>query len=234
MDTTFRSKRAFSRVRTGCLTCRRRHVKCDEAKPRCRRCLAANVHCEGYQMARNVFSRAGSRQYHCSGAITADNPTSIPNRTDLIRSDQALTLVSISPGPTLIPYNLECYHHFITIAVARLFRKDHMLFWRDQVAQWAWSLDFVHEAVLSLGAVHRSYMLLSCHGAASKAHEAKRLRDLGNQCYSKALPSIAKHLVNIKNEKLSAMLVAVVLLIYFEVRLSQRTDASIASLGLYY
>ncbi|KAL3480551.1 hypothetical protein BJX99DRAFT_18538 [Aspergillus californicus] len=37
-----------SRVRTGCLTCRRRRVKCDEAKPHCKRCTVSNRPCEGY------------------------------------------------------------------------------------------------------------------------------------------------------------------------------------------
>jgi len=31
-------KRAPQRARTGCLTCRRRKVKCDEGRPRCARC----------------------------------------------------------------------------------------------------------------------------------------------------------------------------------------------------
>ena len=43
-----RLKRAHNKVRTGCLTCRKRRVKCDEKKPRCDRCLKADQTCEGY------------------------------------------------------------------------------------------------------------------------------------------------------------------------------------------
>jgi len=32
----------------GCHTCRRRRVKCDEARPACQRCLKGNFECEGY------------------------------------------------------------------------------------------------------------------------------------------------------------------------------------------
>ncbi|KAK7203329.1 fungal-specific transcription factor domain-containing protein [Myxozyma melibiosi] len=39
---------ARKRTRTGCLTCRRRRVKCDEAQPKCARCVKANRVCEGY------------------------------------------------------------------------------------------------------------------------------------------------------------------------------------------
>ncbi|KAF4551537.1 putative transcriptional regulatory protein moc3 [Elsinoe fawcettii] len=33
---------------TGCITCRRRKVKCDSEKPACQRCLTSGRHCEGY------------------------------------------------------------------------------------------------------------------------------------------------------------------------------------------
>ena len=39
-----RRKHAFG----GCGTCRRRHVKCDQARPFCLACRAVDVACEGY------------------------------------------------------------------------------------------------------------------------------------------------------------------------------------------
>lgn len=42
-----RSKR-FAKVRTGCLTCKQRRVKCDEAKPVCQRCKTGRFQCAGY------------------------------------------------------------------------------------------------------------------------------------------------------------------------------------------
>ncbi|CAH2351743.1 hypothetical protein CLIB1423_04S04940 [[Candida] railenensis] len=38
----------ITRVRTGCWTCKRRHRKCDEAKPQCNNCVTTNRTCEGY------------------------------------------------------------------------------------------------------------------------------------------------------------------------------------------
>ncbi|EXJ75401.1 uncharacterized protein A1O5_02097 [Cladophialophora psammophila CBS 110553] len=37
-----------NKVRTGCFTCKRRRVKCDEARPSCNRCIKAGKPCEGY------------------------------------------------------------------------------------------------------------------------------------------------------------------------------------------
>ncbi|KAI0433040.1 hypothetical protein F5Y09DRAFT_300121 [Xylaria sp. FL1042] len=38
-----------SKARTGCLTCKRRKVKCDEAKPACTRCAKSGHRCAGYE-----------------------------------------------------------------------------------------------------------------------------------------------------------------------------------------
>ncbi|OBR04880.1 C6 zinc finger protein [Colletotrichum higginsianum IMI 349063] len=44
-----RRKRASKpKVRSGCLTCKIRRVKCDERKPTCARCEKADVECDGY------------------------------------------------------------------------------------------------------------------------------------------------------------------------------------------
>lgn len=37
-----------AKVFTGCMTCRSRHLKCDEARPTCRRCADAQLKCAGY------------------------------------------------------------------------------------------------------------------------------------------------------------------------------------------
>ncbi|CAM1507654.1 Fc.00g072950.m01.CDS01 [Cosmosporella sp. VM-42] len=42
------SRTSTHKVRTGCITCKKRHVKCDEAKPQCGNCLKSRGHCEGY------------------------------------------------------------------------------------------------------------------------------------------------------------------------------------------
>ncbi|KAF5661377.1 transcription factor [Fusarium heterosporum] len=42
------SRTSTSKVRTGCITCKKRHVKCDEAKPKCGNCVRNRRDCEGY------------------------------------------------------------------------------------------------------------------------------------------------------------------------------------------
>lgn len=39
---------------SGCRTCKRRRVKCDENGPSCNRCVKANIECKGYESGKNV------------------------------------------------------------------------------------------------------------------------------------------------------------------------------------
>ncbi|KAJ3460567.1 hypothetical protein MRS44_011434 [Fusarium solani] len=43
-----RQRRFATKVRTGCITCRIRRIKCDEAKPYCHRCTSTGRKCDGY------------------------------------------------------------------------------------------------------------------------------------------------------------------------------------------
>ncbi|KAL5621182.1 hypothetical protein FOBRF1_004428 [Fusarium oxysporum] len=51
-----RTRESTSKVRTGCSTCKTRRVKCDEAKPTCRRCAIGRRKCE-YNAARTTPPR---------------------------------------------------------------------------------------------------------------------------------------------------------------------------------
>ncbi|OLN91666.1 Transcriptional regulatory protein moc3-like protein 4 [Colletotrichum chlorophyti] len=42
------ARRGTTKVRTGCITCKLRRVKCDEARPSCNRCTSTGRKCDGY------------------------------------------------------------------------------------------------------------------------------------------------------------------------------------------
>ncbi|KAF4970310.1 hypothetical protein FSARC_2630 [Fusarium sarcochroum] len=51
-----------SKVRTGCITCKKRHVKCDEAKPHCGNCVRNKRQCEGYGVLDKKRNASGPLQ----------------------------------------------------------------------------------------------------------------------------------------------------------------------------
>ena len=50
-----RNKTTITRRRTGCIPCRDRHVRCDEGKPKCRRCDRSCIECNWSRDIRIVF-----------------------------------------------------------------------------------------------------------------------------------------------------------------------------------
>ncbi|KAH8685795.1 fungal-specific transcription factor domain-containing protein [Tricladium varicosporioides] len=66
----------IERVRTGCLTCRKRRKKCDELKPFCKNCHKANKVCRGYEKPVDCNATTASRkaQNHTGGIFNETTP----------------------------------------------------------------------------------------------------------------------------------------------------------------
>ena len=68
-----RTRASKPRVRTGCKTCKIRHIKCDEAKPICRQCSRVRIVCDGYD--------------YNPGKSTPPSPGLSPTRTKFSSTD---------------------------------------------------------------------------------------------------------------------------------------------------
>ncbi|KAK9424781.1 putative Zn(2)-C6 fungal-type domain-containing protein [Seiridium unicorne] len=72
--TSVKSQRAYKpKVKTGCLTCRKRKVKCDEAKPSCLKCSSTGRRCDGYNS--NFVNAKPSEHVTAVRAATAAHPS---------------------------------------------------------------------------------------------------------------------------------------------------------------
>ena len=119
---------ADKRTRTGCATCRKRRVKCDEAKPICNRCRTANYTCEGYAAPRRAGTPPSpSSSVDTKAVITIHSPRSSRRSSPLSHGEKS--------GIPEISYRhadwqqeqLPLYHHFVTTTVVRLFRYGSFL-----------------------------------------------------------------------------------------------------------
>ena len=212
--------RLGSRTRTGCLTCRRRKVKCDEARPTCSRCLKFNVVCEGYYDRRRILSPISStsppRPFNLPANQTITNelrPSSPQERLHLLRG-------TIPASPPLFPDatsradHLSAYHQFITVTVHQLFRRDQLAFWRDEVAKMSWDVDLVYETIQALGSMHRASMIPA---SAILQNEAQRSRVLGLGAYDNAVRLLSKELRQGVSGREQTLMVVLILLSIFEV-----------------
>ncbi|KAH0524339.1 hypothetical protein TsFJ059_006867 [Trichoderma semiorbis] len=105
-----RPRRAITRSRTGCWTCRNRHTKCDEEKPACRSCTRLGLHCAGYAI-RLIFlndaqalSSSPIRESESIVAIeTSSSNTAEPQPRRAPDDIEAPSLLSVFPGTPISP-----------------------------------------------------------------------------------------------------------------------------------
>ncbi|KAL4863007.1 hypothetical protein BDV12DRAFT_34191 [Aspergillus spectabilis] len=65
-----RSRASKPKVRTGCITCKIRRVKCDEGKPACHRCVSTGRKCDGYVQQKQPALGAPRELRQCTTTIT--------------------------------------------------------------------------------------------------------------------------------------------------------------------
>ncbi|KAL7807438.1 fungal-specific transcription factor domain-containing protein [Trichoderma gracile] len=92
------------RVRTGCTTCRKRHMKCDERKPQCRHCEVGGRDCEYESVDNSSHREDGSRLFQFSADhVWLDTPSEIifVHSVDVYNGgDEHLTTVPSPPHAT--------------------------------------------------------------------------------------------------------------------------------------
>ncbi|KAK4227197.1 hypothetical protein QBC38DRAFT_478553 [Podospora fimiseda] len=87
------TRASVPKVRSGCITCKRRHVKCDEAKPACQRCLKWQGFCDGYKPADQKKSQ-GEKQRRSSASSRSERSDSAPasgNESQESQNDAIIT-----------------------------------------------------------------------------------------------------------------------------------------------
>ncbi|RAL61161.1 hypothetical protein DID88_010500 [Monilinia fructigena] len=102
-----RSRASKPKVKTGCLTCKSRRVKCDEAKPGCMRCARFGHKCEGYAYVQtagvkptvvtNIAPRELIPKIGYLPISPSTSPTSVASTTSSILSQP---YTSVSPPST--------------------------------------------------------------------------------------------------------------------------------------
>ncbi|KAL6903195.1 hypothetical protein GGI43DRAFT_433266 [Trichoderma evansii] len=228
------------RRRTGCLTCRARHVKCDERKPECERCEAGNIECAGYLPKKQVEVRESQRrgrrgrrgQSSVLGNI-ATPPQSIspdassPSSTgevanyphQLFRSD-GLPLVGLpsNPRPSQRPLagarEVLAYHQYLFRTLPILFPAEHLWFWRDRLCEEGWGIEYLYMMFSSLGSMHRAVLMMSMPGE-SDQDRGLDTKVIAIQSYTFALQELSRYLEDAKKTQ-EVFIATLILMAYFE------------------
>ncbi|KAH8682826.1 hypothetical protein BGZ60DRAFT_368780 [Tricladium varicosporioides] len=129
------------RGRTGCITCRIRRIKCDEAKPNCSRCTSTGRKCDGYKDA--PIPRPKRDAAHNERIVRRPSPNIAPQRQ--------VTLPTFDGSQ-----QLQSFEFFVscTCSVSPMyFGAD---FWSNRVLQLSLSEPAIRYALCSLSSLHRT------------------------------------------------------------------------------
>ncbi|TRX88241.1 hypothetical protein FHL15_010866 [Xylaria flabelliformis] len=86
-----------AKARTGCVTCKRRRVKCDEAKPTCARCIKSGHKCAGYE----DWSAATDPQPPSRARSSSKHPDKSTTAHLLLLRPKPKSPAVVVPGPNL-------------------------------------------------------------------------------------------------------------------------------------
>ncbi|KAL0936371.1 uncharacterized protein CTRU02_208586 [Colletotrichum truncatum] len=159
-----RKRASKPKVRSGCLTCKIRRVKCDERKPTCFRCQKADIKCDGYVKDAAEVKRAAERKEMMLAAQTArrqilprPDPASTAMRTEtVIRANPALVQID---GADVSYFDL-----FRNQLVRDLSGSCHSDFWSRIVLNESARDPCVKESILAIGAISQTLFFASSTG----------------------------------------------------------------------
>ncbi|KIW72288.1 hypothetical protein PV04_00493 [Phialophora macrospora] len=198
-DAARKRKRQFApKTKTGCRTCKRRHLKCGEEWPECSNCLSAKYFCDGYGIW-GGGTRAVEHGQNNSLAI---------RRAKEFTPNVPIAVPGLSRHHTLIPFEnitiaeRTCFDYFVNNTAGKIPGVFSSNFWTELVLRASASeLPILHAAV-ALGSAHRSTDLNRygssapssslCHGPNGRfdAHEAFALEQ-----YNKSIVQLRKNQV---------------------------------------
>jgi len=213
------------RRKTGCLTCRIRRVKCDERKPNCERCETANVECAGYAEKRRLKSRYSGQssttaEAQNGGASTPPIASAHHCVHPSIR-EEGLPLVAlpVNPNPFQRPHSrardMLGYHQYLYRTLPILFPPETFYFWREFLCEAAWETEWVFDAIVALGSMHRAALLLSQQGGNDR-DRGLDTKIVAIQIYIRALEGVSGDLARTQTPAPLAVGV-LVLMAYIEV-----------------
>ncbi|KAK0714929.1 hypothetical protein B0H67DRAFT_228933 [Lasiosphaeris hirsuta] len=152
------ARKGSQKVKTGCLTCKARKVKCDETKPHCERCTSTSRKCDGY-----------------------DPPqVGVYSWLELLGKKPILPVIA-SRRNTQESRALEFYHRVIAPSFT-LFPEDD--FWTKMVAQASYSEPAVRHAVIAISCIYEQIgetpcdLLLAPKGRYAMGHYNQALQQL--------------------------------------------------------
>ncbi|KAI1163044.1 hypothetical protein F5B18DRAFT_621774 [Nemania serpens] len=198
---------AKKKVKTGCRTCKVRHVKCDEGRPACHRCVSTGRTCDGYGIW------GGGEVNHAGRALTP--------RTYVGPVRSAIS----SQYGKLSPEQETCFQWFSCWTYTKLPLPFITPFWDTLVLQACAAEPAVLHAVLALGSAHQKESLEQAEPKAARVSLDPQQKFMLGE-YGKAMRDLRPHFSNQDRRSVHVALVVCTLFTFFENLLGRYATAN--------
>ncbi|KAL3422631.1 hypothetical protein PVAG01_06787 [Phlyctema vagabunda] len=133
------------KVRTGCITCKVRRIKCDEGKPNCHRCTSTGRKCDGYLILKKPLD-----DKLVSKKLWFEVGTPIPLPLPIVLKE--------SYGSK---QELRCFEFFLVHTAPTLSGWFDERFWRTQLPQVSHDEETIRHAMIAAASVHEQMEMIS-------------------------------------------------------------------------
>ncbi|KAH6949122.1 hypothetical protein DER45DRAFT_580699 [Fusarium avenaceum] len=185
--------------RNGCITCRIRHLKCDEAKPVCKRCSNDKLKCDGYiapkprKPRRKPESKAMPKSRRPSFEVVPLRPC-------------------IHDMPSLTSQERLYFNHFFQFTSTQLsLSAESSNFWLQYVLPMGYQSESIRYSMIAVGTSHRLFMAQSLGDS-----DLDEWKSLAIQHYNKAITSIIPNIAASSAQDLHIIMICCLLFISFE------------------
>lgn len=209
------------RVRTGCVTCKIRHLKCDEEKPQCRRCIKDGHVCDGYEVI--------SGRKPKSKAKDSKAKESPPSTAQLVLRHKH-PVVQVSLPPTLIfdasqlPTEMDLFHHVRTCTIQDLASAlTPTDFWYIHALPLGHAVEPIKYAICALGGAHKHFKSQLLGESGNSTLQA--LEEMSIQQYNQAIRHIQSFTQTPSKKNMEVILTCCVIFICVENLLGRYSES---------
>ncbi|KAF1937989.1 hypothetical protein EJ02DRAFT_355534 [Clathrospora elynae] len=141
-------RKTHTKSRKGCVQCKQRHTKCNEARPRCGNCVRLDSNCIWPALLDNYYP--ASPQTSPSGSASPFVEQGVPDSPDITSSGSELPIA-----------DLRLLHHWTSTCAKSLhpnsaIRSD---VWQNEFIELGFEYHFLLRGFLALSAVHKASLL---------------------------------------------------------------------------
>ena len=149
------ARKSHTKSRSGCLECKRRHLKCDEGRPVCRNCIFSQRKC-------SYAASSRKRDDQTTRSASSNAPATPPDISQVGSTPDVAPPIGLH-SPRLEPVSLlgvdhiELFYHFTTETCQTItIIPGHTDIYRHIVAERAFQQHFLLAQILALSACHMS------------------------------------------------------------------------------